>query len=180
MKNILMLLPFAFLIYACGDGSTQAGQGTGDQRFHTTQPSLLYFKNMRSTQYVMEEQAQSRIELYRHKKFGEEESLPPVFPVIANHWLQDEAYLFLQTQPGLFTPLTLATDSTGSEPLSLESPKPAQQYELAMQLYDGLKDQKQWYVKQQDGQFTPLYQEGEEKTAFLLTLRDYLKLTEVN
>lgn len=183
MKNILMFLPFALLIYACGGSPGQDEQGTGDRRFHTTQPSLLYFKNMRSTQYTMEEQPQSRIELYRHEKFGQKNALPPVFPIIANNWLQDEAYLFLQAQAdqsGLHTPLTFASDTTGSELIILDSPRPEKQYELAMQLYDGLKAKKQWYVKQQDGQFLPIYQKGEGKTAFLLTVRDYLKLTEAD
>lgn len=164
---------------SCGEAPSGQQAGEGDQRFRTTQPSALYFKNMRSTQYKMQEQPKSRIELYRHKKFADNSLL---LPVIAHNWLQDEAYLFLQPNPAapaLSKPLQFTTDTTTVEQaLTLDPPTPAQQYETALQLYKGMQAEKDWYIRQQNGSFQPLYTEGNERTAFLTTVRDYLKLTE--
>ena len=183
MKNMLMCLVLGTLLFSCGPSPQEGDNATGESRFHTTPPSLLYFKNMRSTRYTMKEQAKSRIELYRHKQFGPAGEGPAVYPIIANNWLQDEAYLFFERGKGPATlqePLAFASDTTGKELTRLQGPQPGQQYELAMKLYEGLKNKKQWYIEQQDGQFTPLYHEGNQRAAFLATLQDYLKLTDAN
>ncbi|NBC06414.1 MAG: hypothetical protein GVY26_04390 [Bacteroidetes bacterium] len=184
MKNMLMCLLMGTLLFSCGPAPKAGDNATGESRFHTTPPSLLYFKNMRSTTYSMEEQPQSRIELYRHKQFGPAGERPAVYPIIANNWLQDEAYLFLERGNApmpLHEPLTFAADTTGSSDFfRLQGARPGQQYDLALDLYKGLQNKKQWFIKQRNGQFAPLYQEGNERTAFLVTLRDYLKLTEAD
>jgi len=184
MKNMLMCLLFGTLLFSCGPAHQEGGNATGENRFHTTPPSLLYFKNMRSTIYTMEEQPKSRIELYRHKQFGLAGERPAVYPIIANNWLQDEAYLFLErgnSSEPLQDPLTFAADTTASSSfLRLQGAQPSQQYDLALGLYKGLQSEKQWYIKQRNGQFVPLYHEGNERMAFLVTLRDYLKLTEAD
>ncbi|HKK79134.1 MAG TPA: hypothetical protein VJ933_05875 [Phaeodactylibacter sp.] len=183
MKNMLMGLVLGSLLLSCGPAPQEGDNATGESRFHTTPPSLLYFKNMRSTTYTMEEQPKSRIELYRHKKFGSAGDRPAVYPIIANNWLQDEAYLFLErgnTSMPLQEPLTFTVDTTRSNFLRLQGTQPGQQYDLALNLYNGLQSGKRWYIKQRNGQFAPLYHEGNERTAFLVTLRDYLKLTEAD
>lgn len=183
MKNMLMCALFGTLLFGCGQPPEQSTKATGERRFHTTAPSLLYFKNMRSTQYAMEEQARSRIELYRHKQFGSAGERPAVYPIIANNWLQDEAYLFLErgSAPAkLYEPLTFTADTTGSDFLILSGQRPEQQYELALDLYEGLQNGNHWYIKQLDGKFASLYQAGNTRAAFLLTLQDYLKLTDAD
>lgn len=179
MKNYIILICSLLALPNCGDTPPGQQKSEGDKRFHTTQPSALYFKNMRSTQYKMKEQPKSRIELYQHKKLAEN---TPVLPVIAHNWLQDEAYLFLQPNPNaaeLAQPLQFTTDTTAAEEtIKLAPPTPAQQYETALRLYKGLKAEKGWFIRQQNGNFQPLYREGNERAAFLTTVRDYLKLTE--
>jgi len=94
--RFLMVLITLLLLIACESGQQQGQKADGNPAFHTTAPSLLYFKNMRSSYYQMEEQPGSRIELYRLNRFDDTQSRPILYPIIANNWLQDEAYLFLE------------------------------------------------------------------------------------
>ncbi|MEQ8704064.1 MAG: hypothetical protein RIC19_09105 [Phaeodactylibacter sp.] len=172
-----------FLIFAaCSPNSTERQKGTGDRRFRTTPPSLLYFKNMRSIQYTVEEQPKSRIELYRLNKYEEVRQRPVLYPLIANNWLEDEAYLFLQPNDwadGFLSPLTLSQDTAWSAPiLQLQPPTPGEQYALGMQLYESLKRGEGWYVAAADSTFAPIFDDGDERAYFLTTVQDYLKLTD--
>jgi hypothetical protein len=182
MKISWAILVLFLTAVACSPDETERQQGTGDRRFRTTPPSLLYFKNMRSTQYRVEEQAKSRIELYRLNKFEEVEQRPVLYPVIANNWLEDEAYLFLRPNAwvaAFHDPLTLSQDSSWSaQNIQLQPPTPVEQYELSMQLYESLKRGESWYVAAADSTFAPLFAEGDERALFLTTVRDYLKLTD--
>lgn len=167
---------------ACGDTADRQSTGTGERRYRTTPPSLLYFKNMRSSNYTVEEQPKSRIELYRLNKYDFSPKAPTLYPVIANNWLEDEAYLFLKTndwEQGFFNPLTVSRDTAWSGDLkTLQPPTPGQQYELALALYESLKQGEAWYVAAADSTFTPLFSDGNERAYYLTTVRDYLKLTD--
>ncbi len=181
MKNILIAAAVLILFFGCSPAPDEQERDTAGRRFRTSQPSLLYFKNMRSTQYTMEEQAKSRIELYRHRKFEPTTQRPVLYPVIANNWLNDEAYLFLmpnEFEGQLAEPLTITQDTSSTEALRLESPKPGQQLELALQLFEGLKAGKNWFVRQQNGHYLPLYTDGDERAAYLTTVQDFLRLTD--
>jgi hypothetical protein len=137
---------------------------------------------MRSTQYTVDEQPRSRIELYRLSKFEPVTKRPAIYPVIANNWLEDEAYLFLQTnvwEAGFLSPLTISQDTSWSlEVLQLQPPTPVQQYELGLRLYESLKRGEVWYAAAADSTFAPLFEDGDERSYFLTTVRDYLKLTD--
>ena len=167
---------------ACSVDSAERQQATGDRRFRTTPPSLLYFKNMRSTQYTMEEQPKSRIELYQRNQYEPVVQRPVLYPVIANNWLEDEAYLFLRPnawKAGFLSPLTLSQDSSWSaEAIQLQPPTPEQQYQLSMRLYESLKRGEMWYVAAADSTFAPLFEDGNERAYYLATVQDYLKLTD--
>ncbi|MCR9099893.1 MAG: hypothetical protein NXI25_08075 [bacterium] len=182
MKTSWAVTGLFLICMACSPDSTERQMGTGDRRFRTTPPSLLYFKNMRSTQYTVEEQPKSRIELYRLNRFETVTRRPALYPVIANNWLEDEAYLFLQPndwEAGFLSPLTLSQDTSwSSEVLQLQPPTPVQQYELGLRLYESLKRGEAWYAAATDSTFAPLFEDGDERSYFLMTVRDYLQLTD--
>lgn len=182
MKTSWAVAGFFLICMACSPDSNEHQKGTGDRRFRTTPPSLLYFKNMRSTQYTVDEQPKSRIELYRLSKFETTSRYPVLYPVIANNWLEDEAYLFLQPnewKAGFLSPLTLSQDTAwSSAALQLQPPTPQRQYELSLLLYESLKQGEVWYAAAADSTFAPLFADGDERAYFLTTVRDYLKLTD--
>lgn len=182
MKTSWAVLCLFLISAACSPDYSDRQKATGDRRFRTTPPSLLYFKNMRSTQYAVEEQPRSRIERYRLNKYERVSGHPVLYPVIANNWLEDEAYLFLQPndwEAGFMSPLTVSKDTVWSDAVvRLQPQTPEQQYELGIQLYESLKRGEDWYAVAADSTFAPLFEEGNERTYFLTTVRDYLKLTD--
>lgn len=182
MKTSWAVAGFFLICIACSPDSTERQKGTGDRRFRTTPPSLLYFKNMRSTQYTVEEQPKSRIELYRLSKFEIATKRPALYPVIANNWLEDEAYLFLQPndwEAGFLSPLTLSQDTNWTAHIvQLSPPTPERQYELGMRLYNTLRRGELWYAAAADSTFAPVFKDGDERAYFLTTVQDYLRLTD--
>lgn len=182
MKNYWIASLFLTVLFACGPSGQQGGNGTGERLFRTTAPSLLYFKNMRSSYYRVEEQPQSRIELYRSSRFEETAYRPIIYPIIVNNWLEDEAYLFLQPneyEGGYLAPLTFAQDTLpGSERFLLQPATPLRQRELGLLIYDGLLKGEPWYVAAADSALVPLFRQGSDRQAFLSTVQDYLRLTE--
>lgn len=182
MKTSWAVLILLLFCVGCSGDALQDREGTGDRRFRTTPPSLLYFKNMRSTKYTLEEQPVSRIELYKLNAYKDKVESPVLYPVIANNWLVDEAYLFLEPNDwsaGFLSPLAISTDTLWSSPvLELQPSTPQRQYELALMLYDGLIQGSSWYVAASDSTFVPLFEDKSDRTYFLTTVRDFLKLTD--
>ncbi len=186
MKDMKCFWPVAWVCLvicaACGGTAERQPTGTGERRYRTTPPSLLYFKNMRSANYTVAEQPESRIELYHLNKYSFNPGEPTLYPVIANNWLEDEAYLFLKTnswRQGFHDPLTVSQDTAWSGSLfTLQPPTPGQQYELALTLYESLKEGEAWYVAAADSTFAPLFSDADERVYYLTTVRDYLKLTD--
>ena len=96
MKKNMFLSFLCILLTACsGPGSRQNNTSSGPQ-YQTTAPSLLYFKNIRSINYEQSEQPGTRIELYRLRQFSQPAKEPLLVPTIANNWLEDEAFIFLE------------------------------------------------------------------------------------
>jgi hypothetical protein len=181
MKNYLPLFLFAGCLLGCQPASPPSN-ATGDARFHTTDPGRLYFKNMRSSAYAMEEQAKTRIELYQLRRFSSTAQRPVFIPVIANNWLADEAYLFIQTnefERGFAVPLTYIWEGSGLQGLSsLQPASIGRQYEFAMELYEHLAQKHVLQVLCADSTLAPLFENQEDRLHFMTTIRDYRRLTE--
>ena len=183
MKNNILFLTLWLLLAACGGQDGQQEDNAGDRTYRTTAPSLLYFKNMRSSYYTLNEQPRTRIELYRLRKFvqlsGEEIVL---VPVIANNWMKDEAYLFLESPElgkGLASPITIRWEAQGDTGLyQLQPATIDKQYELAMQLYKSLLEGHQIEALAADSTWAPIFTGKDSRSHFITSVRDYLRLTE--
>jgi hypothetical protein len=181
MKNYLQLFILASFTWSCQPASAPSN-ATGDARFHTTDPGRLYFKNMRSSAYTMEEQAKTRIELYQLRRFSSTSQRPIFIPIIANNWLADEAYIFIQPnefERGFAAPLTYAWEGGGL--LGLSTLQPAsigRQYEFAMELYEHLAQNYTLQVLCADSTLAPFFENQEDRLHFMTTIRDYRRLTE--
>ncbi len=167
------------MLFACGEaGPAQEGR----PEFRTTPPSLLYFKNMRSAYYEMAEQAGTRIEKYRLRKYAESDQRPILYATIANNWMQDEAYLllepnaFLRRAPAPLEVLWRSADSTGV--LTPDRPGLPHQYGFARELADRLQAGRELFIIDDRRDTVPLFADFGDRTHFLTTLRDYEKLTE--
>lgn len=62
--------------------------------FQTTDSSKLFFKNVRSNYYDLEELSEAQLEVYRFKKRLKQEDVPVIQLALVNNWRYDEAYDF--------------------------------------------------------------------------------------
>lgn len=180
-KNILISI-LCMLLSACGGQEAQTGGNAASPKYRTTAPSLLYFKNMRSTYYEMIEQPGTRTELYRLRKFDKATQEPILIPVIANNWLKDEAYLMLEPAgfgEAFASPLTIRWETQSDSGLyRLQPATAARQQEMALQLYEHLKAGRQLNALAADSTWVPLFAGRDSRNYYLTTVRDYLRLTE--
>ena len=179
MKNIFFLLLFV-LLYAC-EGTPAGHTRPPRQLFHTTAPSQLYFKNMRSYHYAQSTKPGTRIDTYTLKKFSTDSKSPVLIPIIENNWMEDEAYILLEKNnyPDWSDTLQLQFE-TGEEiefptisTLNMEA-----QYAFAKHLYEELKQGHRINVYTPNQRWQPLYESQPERANFLRVLQDYYNLTE--
>lgn len=137
---------------------------------------------MRSSFYEQTEQPGTRIELYRLRKFNRLKPAPVLVPVIANNWLEDEAYLLLE-QGGannrLASPITIKWLSEGDTGVyRLERPTAEGQYKLALELNESIQAGHQLQALAPDSTWAPIFEGSDIRSYFTTTARDYLRLTE--
>ncbi|MEO1517791.1 MAG: hypothetical protein AAFV95_22410 [Bacteroidota bacterium] len=173
----LMIICF----FACDTPQPKKGGGQGEKIFRTTDPSRLYFRNIRSTHYYHERDVATDMDIYRLRRYSRTSKRPIVMPVIVNNWLQDEAYMLVEPNgyKGLADPLHIQVEKdTSIQPLVLSNPTKKGQYEFAAQLYSLLKDKESLEVKTEEGDFISIFNNMDDKNNFLTVMKDYYRLTE--
>ncbi|MEL6863492.1 MAG: hypothetical protein AAFP19_03690 [Bacteroidota bacterium] len=175
-KGLLLL----FLLSACSSDQEQVQKGPKSP-FQTTQPSVLYFKNMRSVNYKQRRQ-EPKMDVYTFRQFTDTDSRPILYPLIVNNWLQDEAYLLIERNEfGAFADSLIVqwespTDSSGT--FYLANTFKQQQYEFGLALYQRLKEDCSLKIKSSDGTYVPLFDQKEDRFHYATVVRDFLRLTE--
>lgn len=147
--------------------------------YRTTQPSLLYFKNMRSSNYQQEEQKGTRITLYTHNRLQKQQSDSLGFiPLIASDWLNDRAFLLPTWAGEHIQPSSPLTVSYGSDSLVVRGADPMAQTDWLLAVHDAMRAGQQLYLatKQQDPY--PFLRDKRLQTTFTTVVNDYLRLTE--
>lgn len=159
---------------------------TGDKQFRTTDPSRIRFHNMRSVYYYRERARNTKMDIYKLRKFEMTKDRPVLIPVIINNWMKDEAYLFFENNlyPYFTDTITIQyqqqTDSTqikGIYELPLKNKK--NQYEFGGQLFESINRGDDLFIKNSKNEFVPIYNHSNDKFAFMTTIKDYYRLTEV-
>ncbi|MFN7118632.1 MAG: hypothetical protein ACK4TA_17675 [Saprospiraceae bacterium] len=178
MKNILFLLLFS-CVCSCDPAPSSITQP--QQQFRTTPPARLYFKNMRSYYYQQSTEAETKIDFYTLKKFQDPEERPLLMPVIADNWLEDEAYIFFKNdQTDLFTD-TLhlqLEDNNNMDTLVWTKFDYEGQYLMIQQLFEALQKGHKINVYSQRKTWIPLFDNQSEYANFLRVVNDYYNLTE--
>lgn len=182
MKNPSILVVIGLILSACHLPATKDPAGEKDDRFHTTPPSHLYFKNIRSSNYEQQTQPGTRIDLYRLRRFSQTTDRPILYPVIADNWMQDEVYLLIRPNDfkvGFSDTLRVFWKSDrDSGRYELPLPNFSEQYRFAGQLYQSLQQKHRLTIETAAGNRAPLFENQEDRQLFLTTLRDYYRLTE--
>lgn len=183
MKFLGIIFPILLLFTACASPEPQK-EFTGDHQFRTTDPSRLYFNNIRSTHYYRTKYKPANSDLYRNRKLSFDNKRPIIHPVIVNNWMSDEAYIFIEKNEytkGWSDTLTVRwseNDSIGGEYL-LTVPSRPNMYAFAGKLYAAMKEGKTLEAKDAKGNFAPVLEIQQDRSAFQTTIRDYYRLTEL-
>ena len=183
MKNPLFAILFLQIISACTQPAADA-TNQPNPFFSTTPPSRLYFKNMRSYYYQQRTMPHTRTDLYTLKTLPAQVDYPMLIPIIADNWMQDEAYLLLQRN----NHPAWATDTVR---FRWQDPQSGQygfidwsentmraQYELAETIVQQLSVGHKLSIIQADSSSIPVFEEKEYIANFLKTMADYKNLTE--
>jgi len=183
MKNTLILgILLSSIFWMCRQPEGQK-EFTGKEQFRTTEPSRIYFNNVRSSSYYSQRQAGTRIDTYRLRKLANATDRPLLTPLIVNNWMEDEAYIFIRKnefEQGFSDTLTvkwLSQADSGYYYLPLANKE--NQYQFAGQLYESLQQKHRLYVKNEAQEFVPLFDDYNDKQQFRTVLKDYYRLTEV-
>lgn len=151
-----------------------------DKRFRTTAPSLLYFKNIRSSSYNTSQNPATRIDYYKLRQWKKQNSTPVFYPTIVNDWMNDAAYI--QLQPNTFSGLPkdkIRLEIAGkSHELQLRTDNFIASTDLATQLLIALEAGNKISIKTTDSTTFTLFEDKLEKNSFVTTIKDYLKLVE--
>ncbi len=182
MKSFELL--FLFLIVVACERLPENTDRKPDPLFSTTAPSRLYFKNMRSFYYRQSTKPETKIDLYTLKKIPEKADRPLLIPIIADNWLQDEAYLLLEPNDHpAWRADTLnikwedpKTGASGA--IAMANPNILMQLDIAGFLEMHLNSGHRISFLSQNNDWQPLFTQREDISNFLTTTKDYVRLTE--
>ena len=179
-RKIYLFLCLVFL-GSCTTDSLPLPPKEGKREFRTSDPSRLYFKNLRVNNYELEELAQLRMRLYRLRNCVQIDQGPAIIPLIVDNWLQDEAYLLLELKDwpenaDTFRLIDSKATPIGKEILFVTKDRLAQ-YAFAQQIASHLKKGNSLELKTK-GRYVKLFTSDNELKCFLTTINDYNKLTD--
>ena len=154
-------------------------QPTAAPAYRTTQPSLLFFKNMRSSYYRATEEPESRIIYYHLNRWRSNAGPDQVWQVvIASDWLNDRAFLVPEWGENRPVRLTYIDDEGTEQELDLPRPAPSFQTDWLLALARLVEDGNEIIAHFPDDQSERLLADAASKACFLTVVKDYLRLTE--
>lgn len=150
--------------------------------FSTTAPSKLYFKNIRSTYYQQQQQKGTKVDLYQLRKIPTVDSRPIIYPVIADDWLNDKAFILLQTndyKDGIADPLSIYWENGQiADSLKMGTPTFPEQLKMATKINELLANGIEIYTQNKQSERIMLFENYADKSNFMTIMRDYFKLVE--
>lgn len=190
MQYTWLILSLLCICYGCVNPTPSSDTNTPpdtQRMFRTTDPSRIYFRNIRIINYQSTTQPGTRIDLYRWKRWPQQTEYPEIIPVIVDNWMQDQAFIRLEVNPAApppYEPLTIFWQHNSEDQpsigdtLQLVSSRWEDQYTFATQIYDHLLANDLLTIQGNDSRYYPLFHDYESRNAFLITLRDYFRLIE--
>ncbi len=179
MRKLAFFVVVAFLFAQCADPPA-ADQSHLYDIEHTSDPSELYFKNVRRSKYYLLPSKDQRIQEYKHKKWVITKERPQIIPHILINKHRDKAHLMLNTNsyPTLHEPMILRVISLQDTTLYTHQYPVKKQMALAVKLDQALQLQSRLSIMQRDSTFVDVLNNSEDRSPFGTTMRDYLRLIE--
>ena len=184
--GLALLLAVGLLLEADACNKERHEPFDGDPRFRVSQPSRLYFANVRATSYYFERPRGTELELYRLRQFSKTGKRPTLTPVIVQAYLKDEGYVFMRPNdyPGILSEYGVdfrgetrdGRDTAGT--YRLEVPTKPNQLAFAEDLRRSILRGDSLALHLVGGERAPIYTTRAERGLFLTVMRDYDALTD--
>jgi len=151
-------------------------------QFEVGDDSELFFRNVRQI-YYDRSSPDGTWQAYRFGDHYQGNDRPVILPVIVINWLQDEAYLLIDTNELLTEEDDLRviisdTSTLKADTLILNQRGRERMLEFGSRLYEAIQTNQTITVKSR-GKFVPLLMEGDDRETFRITMSDYYRLTRV-
>jgi len=176
-------LLFTFIITVLGSCSIDKEKSVDRSRFNfkTGDDTKLFFKNIRQSDYELEENEAARFQIFRHDDRPDSDSVPYLNPAIVISILRDEAYILLEPSAVLADEERIEVvlkDETSTDTLSYEMMNRENNLEFASRIYENLQQGGTFLVKD-NGSLVPCMTDQEVRESFRITMSDYYRLTRI-
>jgi len=149
--------------------------------FKTGHDTQLFFKNVRQSDYDLEENKAAKLNVFRHEDRLITDDQPVINLAIVNNFMDDEAYLLIEPNDSLnvfdLLQIEIRNDSV-TDLIMLKSVNRESMLEFASRIFEGIQKDAEFFVIHQDERI-PILDEKEEREAFRITTSDYYRLTRV-
>jgi hypothetical protein len=143
--------------------------------FHVQENEELYFKNIRSYYYEIEEREDAQFRLYRLKARRKDSLQPTLNLAIVNNWRMDEAYVLIEPNFEIEDGYSLALSTENqSDTINSKFLNTPQQFILATKIYETLAAE--GTVKLIENEGVDLFEKEEDRMVVMRVLKDYFKL----
>ena len=151
-----------------------------EPQYKTTDPSELFFKNVRALYYDKEEMTDAKLEIFRIKTRSQSEGHELNLAIVLN-WRFDEAYILIEPGDKLagikeFTLVWEKESFKGEEEYILGNKD--LQFTIATAIYEHILEERDLYWSNQ-GKKIPLLQSKKDREAFRVTMFDFYNLVEL-
>ena len=148
--------------------------------FETDDASELFFKNIRQSSYLTEENTEAGVFLFRHKEWPIADDGPVFVPVIVFNWRQDKAYMMIEWvsfEEGDM-PIELLAQKKGQEAQSITytTGNVREQLLFLTRIYNAIVDGAAIMIIK-DGVAQPFFQTDNQRQLFRIIMFDYFRLT---
>lgn len=176
--TLLLVTLSLFLSFSACQPNASRGTKDGNKRFHTNDPAVLYFKNIKSLKYQVFRDPDSQMDYYQPKSFSESGG-PKIWPVLIHNWLQDEVYLNMGTRNLSSGAIVgeMKRDSTISV-IGWPEENNLSQFEFLIEMERYIQKGANLVIKTSATTNIPLVYAQNERTAFATTIQDFLSLTD--
>jgi hypothetical protein len=149
--------------------------------FRTGDDTELFFKNIRQSDYDLEENEAAKLRVFRHEDRPQNDTIPYLTPAIVMNILRDEAYILIEPSGALSEEDAIRVvlqDEPMNDTIELSVMNRENNLEYASKLYEHLQKGGKFSIRNH-GDFVPFMTDPKYRESFRVTLSDYYRLTRI-
>jgi len=170
MKRILIIATLA-LLGSCHPDKNKPVD-LDELKFNTTDASELFFKNVRQSDYVLEENKKAGMNTYHCTDLADGNL--QLEPFIIINWRNDQAFIFFETKSTELIDFIIADEHYSFDPSFQKN-----HAELAIHIYNAILSNQQVYFIAANNQQKEFFQTADQKNIYRKVIFDFLRLVEL-